>query len=137
MPVFLDTNVFLYAAGADHPQKVPCVELVRAVSEGRLKANTSVEVVQEILYVYLRRGLRDEAVRLAGHVATLFPALLPVTRDDMLAALALVDRYPDLPARDLVHTDCMLQNGMDTIVSVDRHFDQVAELTRLTPSAAS
>ncbi|MDP7111874.1 MAG: type II toxin-antitoxin system VapC family toxin, partial [Myxococcota bacterium] len=70
MQVFLDSNVFLYAAGADHPHKVPCVEIVRAVSEGRLKANTSAEVVQEILYVYLRRGLREEAVRLAGHVAT-------------------------------------------------------------------
>lgn len=137
MPVFLDSNVFLYAAGAEHPHKAACIEILRAVSEGRLKANTSVEVVQEILYVYLRRGLRQEAERLCGNVMKLFPALLPVTREDMLGAMSLVSRYEGLPARDLIHAACMIHNGMDTIVSVDRHFDQMAELIRLEPGDVS
>ena len=136
MAVFLDSNVFLYAAGADHPHKAPCVEVVRAVAEGRLDANTSAEVLQEILYVYLRRGLRAEAVRLARNVSDLFPALLPVTREDMVRALILAERHEALPARDLVHTAVMLNNGMDTLVSLDRHFDDVDELTRRTPDSA-
>lgn len=136
MAVFLDSSVFLYAAGADHPHKAPCVGIVRAVAEGRLDANTSAEVVQEILYVYLRRGLRAEAVRLARNVADLFPALLPVTREDMIGALSLAERYEDVPARDLVHAAVMQNHGLDTIVSVDRHFDQMGELTRVNPARA-
>ena len=76
---FLDTNVFLYAAGAAHPERDACVRVLRSVADGSLDATVNSEVVQEILYVLSRRGRRRDAIALAGHVAALFPDLLPVT----------------------------------------------------------
>lgn len=64
MPVrtlFLDTNVFLYAAGADHPLKKPSIRWLEGAAEGRFRAVTSAEVLQEILHVLIRRGRRREA----------------------------------------------------------------------------
>jgi predicted nucleic acid-binding protein len=73
---------------------------------------------------------------LARHVTDLFPDLLPVTREDMLSACGLVQRYPRLPARDAVHAATMLRHGLKHVISVDTDFDQVRELRRIEPSAA-
>jgi hypothetical protein len=133
MRVFLDTNVFLYAAGRDEVRREPCARVLRRVAEGNLEATTSTEVVQEILYVLVRRGQREEGVELAGQVLRLLPDLLPVTSEDMKRACDLVVRYPRLPVRDAVHAATMLQHGLSHVVSVDEDFDQVREIRRLTP----
>ncbi len=133
-PVFLDANVFLYAAGADHPEKAACVALLRRVADGAVAAATSVEVVQELIYVLSRRGRPADALKLATRTIALFPALLPVTRDDMTDACALVEQHPDLPPRDAVHAATMRNNGLHAIVTADPHFDAIPGVRRLGPS---
>ena len=134
--VFLDTNVFLYAAGADHPLKEACTGLLARVGSGDLEAATSTEVVQELLYVLTRRGMRAEGLRLARRVMALVPEVLPVTERDMAGACDVMEEYPELPVRDAVHAATMKSNSLQTIVSGDRHFDQVAWLVRQEPSEA-
>ena len=135
MQVFLDTNIFLYAAGASHPLREPCARVLRRVADGSLDATINSEVVQEILYVLTRRGRRNDALKLAGNLTALFPDLLPVTRDDVAAACDLLRRYPRLSVRDAVHVGTMLRNGLKTVVSVDFDFDQVSEIQRVAPGA--
>lgn len=130
-PIFLDTSVFLYAAGAEHEEKEPCGALLRRIAEGAVSATTSVEVVQELVYVLGRRGRIGDGIRLARNVLALFPALLSVTRDDMLLACRLLEKVPGLPPRDAVHAATMRNNGLIAIVSSDRHFDAVSDLRRL------
>jgi len=49
-PVFIDTNIPMYAAGTPHPLRDPCQAIIRAVAEGKLEAVTDAEVLQEIRY---------------------------------------------------------------------------------------
>jgi predicted nucleic acid-binding protein len=135
MQIFLDTNVFLYAAGASHPQREACAKVLRRVADGALHATINSEVVQEILYVLNRRGRREDALKLAGHLTALFPDLLAVTRDDVVRTCELLRRYPRLPVRDAVHVATMLRNGLKTVISVDSDFDQVSEIRRVAPGA--
>ncbi len=134
MQVFLDTNVFLYALGAAHPLREACAKVLGRVAEGSLDATINSEVIQEILYVLIRRGRRAEALKLANDLTSLFPDLLAVTRNDMLSACGLVQRYPRLSVRDAVHVGTMLNNGLRTAVSVDSDFDQVSEIRRVEPA---
>jgi predicted nucleic acid-binding protein len=134
MRVFLDTNVFLYAAGRAHPDREGCVHVLRQVAEGALDATVNSEVLQEILYVLARRGRRADGLTLAQHVAALFPDLLPVMRDDLLVACDLLRRYPSLPVRDAVHAATMLRNGLREVISVDQDFDQIEEIRRIAPA---
>jgi len=136
MQVFLDTNVFLYAIGGPHPQRDACVKLLLRVGDGSLGATINTEVVQEILFVLTRRGRRRDGLKLARDLTSLFPDLLPVTREDMLSACDLLQRHPRLPVRDAVHAATMLRNNLRLIVSVDPDFDQVAELRRIAPRSA-
>ena len=135
MRTFLDTNIFLYAAGAEHPQRDACAAVLRKVAEGKLDATVNSEVLQEILHVLTRRGRREAGTSLAGYVAALFPDLLPVTRDDILEACDLVRRHRKLHVRDAVHAATMMRNGIRRIVSVDSGFDSIPEIRRLAPAS--
>ncbi len=135
MQVFLDTNIFLYAAGAPHPLREACARVLRRVADGSLDANVNSEVIQEILYVLTRRGRQEEALKLAGYLTALFPDLLAVTRGDVASACDLLRTYPRLSVRDAVHAGTMLRNGLKTVVSVDADFDQVSEIRRVAPGA--
>jgi predicted nucleic acid-binding protein len=133
MRVFLDTNIFLYAAGRPHPEREACAQTLRRVGDGSLQATVNTEVVQEILYVLTRRGRRTQALALARHVAALFPDLLPVAGEDVVEAFHLLERHPGLSVRDAVHTATMLRNGIRIVISVDPDFDQIPAIRRIPP----
>jgi hypothetical protein len=132
--VFLDANVFLYAAGRAHPYREPCRRLLRRVERGALPSNTSVEVVQDLLYVLWRRGLTRQGTLLARSVLDLFPETLPQTRADLREACELLDRYPGLTPRDAVHVATMQSHGIEIIISADVHFDEVEGIRRIDPA---
>ncbi len=136
MTHFLDTNVFLYAAGGDHPNRSPCQQILRRVARGELEATTSSEVVQEILYVLARRGLRNEAVLLARNVLTMFPEMLEVGAREMEGACDLLEATPDLSPRDAVHAATMTTHGVTAIITADEHFAQLPQLRRIAPAHA-
>ena len=129
--VFLDANVFFYAAGAEHPFREPARQVIEKVSSGDLAATTSTEILQEILFVMHRRGQVDLGLQLVRNTVLLFPDLLAVTRNDMLIACDLLERYPQIRARDAVHAATMINNGLDSIISADQHFDDIQEIKRL------
>jgi len=133
MPVFLDSNVFIFAAGADGPLKDPCVAILRRVATGDLEASTSAEVVQEIHHVFRRRGRLVDGVRLGREVVRLFPGMLSVTRADILRSGDILMERPQLSPRDALHAATALNNGLTTIVSADTDLDHVPGLTRVNP----
>ncbi|HEX3530125.1 MAG TPA: type II toxin-antitoxin system VapC family toxin [Thermoanaerobaculia bacterium] len=130
--IFLDTNVFLFAAGAEHPLREASQRILRRVAQDELDATTSSEVVQEILYVLYRRGLAEAAQQIARNALLLIPDLLPVTRNDMEAACELLERYPKISTRDAVHAATMLNNGIKMIATSDGHFEGIQEIQRLS-----
>jgi predicted nucleic acid-binding protein len=130
---FIDANVPMYAAGAQHPLREPCLAILRAIAGGELAAITDVEVCQEILHRYTALGEREQALHVARLFTKLVPEILPITKEDLLLSLEMHERYPSLQARDSLHTAVMLNNDVQFIISADRHFDEVAEIERIDP----
>lgn len=124
----------MYAVGADHPYRAPCQEVLQRALAGDLEAATDAEVHQEILYRYLALGLGSTAREVSERFQIVVPNVLPVTIGDVVRARGLSETYPRLPARDLIHIAVMLNNGIGSIVSADRHFDRVSEITRVDPT---
>ncbi len=134
MIVFLDTAVFMYAGGVDHPLRDSCRQLLRRVADGELEAVTSTEVIQEILHRYTRIRRPDVGSAMARLALDLLAPVLPVTHALMRRVPDLIDRYPRLEARDLVHVATCLHEGITDIVSPDPGFDTVEGLRRIDPS---
>lgn len=134
MTLFLDTAVFMYAGGSEHPLRDPCRRILHSAALGNLSATTSTEVVQEILHRYLSIGRPQTGLQMATDTLDMFAPVLPITHGLMRRLPRLVERYPRLSARDLIHVATCLAEGIDTIVSPDLGFDQVHEIRRLDPT---
>lgn len=132
--LLIDSNILMYAAGADHPYKNPSVAFLRRLARGDLEAAIDVEVLQEILHRYRAidrwaegRQVYDRARRIVGVV-------IPVTAEATDAARSLLDRYQRLTARDALHAAIVELHGLEGIVSYDRDFDAVDGLMRSEPA---
>jgi predicted nucleic acid-binding protein len=130
---FVDSNIIMYAVGAEHAYRSPCLDALDRIIRESLQAVVSSEIHQEILHRYLSMGLPDKAREVSIKLEIVIPATLPVTLADMRRVRQLTERYPGLKARDLIHAAVMLENGLARILSTDLHFDQLAEIERIDP----
>jgi len=124
----------MYAAGAEHPLKKPCVTILESIAKDELTAVTSAEVLQEILHRYTALGKRAKAVEVAQLFLRIVPNVLPVAKDDLLSTLELLTRHAALQARDALHVAVMQRHGLQQIISADHHFDGMPGITRLDPA---
>ena len=126
----------MYAAGEDHPLRAPSVRIIERVRDGEIEGLISAEVIQEILHRFVAIRRPDLGAALARDALDLFAPVLPTPHGVMDRMPALVERYPALAARDLVHVATCLEHGISDIVSPDRGFDVVNEIRRLAPEDA-
>jgi hypothetical protein len=136
---FLDSNIFMYAAGRPHPLKAPCVAILRRVAGEQLDVVTNAEVLQEILYRYNAIGEAQRGLHLARlAVDQVGGDVLPVTLADMQVAFELVARHgTEIRSRDAVHAASMRNNGLTRLISADSHFDAIEGITRVDPRRAA
>lgn len=133
--IVLDTTVLVYAKGADHPLRDSCRRLVEAVSEGQIEATTTIEVIQELAHVRARRRGVSEAVSLARDYSELLAPLLLLKREHLDRGLTLFESVEGLGAFDAVLAAAAMHTGGAVLVSADRAFATVPELTHVFPDA--
>jgi len=133
--LFLDVNIPMYAGGSEHPLREPCAWILGEIAEGRMSVATDAEVFQELLYRYGALRLWQIGVRMATALFGLLPVILPITVEDVRAAVDVFGRYgpQGIPARDCLHAGVMSNHGLSHILSTDRHFDQIEGITRVDP----
>lgn len=130
--VFIDTNVPMYAAGANHPLVEPARRVIEAAASARIDAVTDVEVFQEILYRYAHIRQQEKGFAIFDHfLRVMMGRVLPVSDHDARAARELAERYPGLGPRDLIHLAVMARHGIEEIVTADAGFDAVGEVRRI------
>ncbi len=133
--VFLDTNIFMYAAGTPHPYKAACIHILTEVETGTLQAAINVEIFQELLYRYTHLKLADKGVQLCRDILKYPLTILPVTGADVRLAIDLFDthRAVGLKPRDAIHAATMQNNNISCLLSADKDFDQLKSISRIDP----
>lgn len=132
---FLDVNVPMYAAGKEHPYKAACAWIMTEIAEGQMEVAIDVEIVQEVLYRYGALRLWQIGATIASNLLEIVPTIYPVTLNDVQAAIGLFREHGPrgVRARDCLHAAVMRNNGLRRIISTDRHFDLLEDITRLDP----
>jgi predicted nucleic acid-binding protein len=133
----IDTNVFVYAAGGQHPLRSASVRLLTLVAKHPEDFTVDLEVIQEVLHVYARRGERVKAVSMVELILGLFPDPIAVGAGEIRFAAQLLVEHPRLSARDAIHAAVVLHHGLDAIVTADRDFAAVPGLRSLDPQTAA
>jgi len=133
MSVLIDSNILMYAAGADHVNKRPCVALLDRVVRGGVGACLSTEILQEICHRYRAIGRWYDGRNLFRLACDIITDVLPIDLPLMVKSYELLERYPSLMARDGLHAATCLVHTLDGICSFDRDFDVIDGLRRFLP----
>lgn len=130
---FIDTNIFIYSIGRDHPLKPPSVATIQKIREGEILAIINTEIVQEILYRFQSIKKIPIGLLLAKEAMLISYRILPVTQRDLSLAIELLERHPKIETRDAFHAATMINNGIGEIISTDTHFDFLSQIKRIDP----
>ena len=133
---FLDSNVLLRHLTNDDPVAgQACFEIIQAIEQGELSAWTSDLVIAEVVFVLSNKNtynLDRETIR---------DLLLPLIELPRLKLphkrlyRRVFELYTTLPLDyiDAYHVTLMERRGTRSVLSYDRHFDQVPGIDRLEP----
>ena len=131
--ILVDSNVFMYAAGTEHPSQAPSVRFLDAAARGHIDAVVDAEVLQEILHRYRAIGRWHEGRRVYDLSRTVVPVVLDVTAEVLDGARDLLDEVPGLSARDALHAAVARINDVEAICTFDRDFDRIPGIRRVEP----
>jgi len=131
---FIDTNIFLYSVGRDHPLKSPSVTVVHRIRDGHITAVISTEIIQEILYRFQSIKQLFTGIKLSKEAMLISSHILAVTERDLSLAIELLELHPKVETRDAFHAATMINNGIKEIISTDPHFDFIPEIKRIDPA---
>ncbi|MEW6189327.1 MAG: type II toxin-antitoxin system VapC family toxin [Actinomycetota bacterium] len=130
---FIDANIVMYAVGREHEYKQFCSAILRDIGDEKITAVTDTEVLQEILYRYFMIGKGKDGLETAKDFSVAVSDVLFVTKREVETTFELLKKYPDLPPRDHIHVAVMINNDIREIISTDKHFDQIEEVSRVDP----
>ena len=125
--IFVDTNVFMYAVGRDHPLRDPARAFFTDAAHARTPLVTSAEVLQELAHAYLARTRWDTLEAALALVSRSTADVWPLESGDVMLALRLRERHPTLQARDLCHLASCRRRGVRAIKTFDQTLHAVAE----------
>lgn len=116
--IFVDTNVIMFAVGREHPLRAPAREFFEENLD--LGLCSSAEVLQELVHAYLpvqRARALDAAFQL---VERCIPRVFSIDAEDVRSVRSLVDRFPALGSRDLLHLAVCRRHDVKKIKTFDR-----------------
>lgn len=129
--IFIDSNIPMYLAGAEHPHQRETIVLLEKFSAGRERMVTNAEVIQEILHRYTAINRRDAIQKALDALYGFIDDVGDMTESDALKAKDLVLAYEGLSARDALHAAYMKRSKIENIFSFDGGFDILPGIKRV------
>jgi len=129
--VFIDSNIPMYVAGKDHPNREPARRFLDQVQSGEIEGCCSTEVLREILGRYSTIRRHDYANKVYEIFVRICPVIFSVTLADTDRARELLSQSSRVSARDAIHAAVMLNQGVEWIASFDRRFDRIPGIRRV------
>ncbi len=131
---YVDSNVFVYPilySQEINPRVKKANEILISIAKGELLAFTSTLTWDEIVWAVRKFMGKDEALnqgqKLLGFINLQF---IEVDENILSQAQGLMNNY-NLKPRDSIHIASAINRRLKTIISDDKDFDKVKEVTRV------
>ena len=128
--VFIDTNIPIYVAGSQHPNKNSSLNILKLVSNGDIIGITSTEVLQEILYRYKAINLLEKGIEVYDYFTQAVDEVLPINFQILNNTRDILEnkKYKDVYPRDAIHVATMNYYNIRYIATHDKHFKLFKEI---------
>jgi uncharacterized protein len=130
LKIFIDSNVPMYVAGKDHPNREPARRFLDRVQHGEVDGCCSTEVLREILGRYSTIRRHDYASKVYEIFVRICPTIFSVTLADTDRARELLSISSRVTARDALHAAVMMNQGIEWIATFDDSFDRIPGIRR-------
>lgn len=130
---FIDSTTFISAVDKDSDSHRHCLELMDRVAKQQLKAATSLETLEETLFILSRLISHNDALRVVRNLM-LLPGLSrhAMEYSTLMQAMEVMEIYPLRP-KDAINIATMLENDIGFIVSEDKDYDKTGLVQRVHP----
>ena len=135
MAVFADTNVFIHFLLDYDPERgTRCRDLLRAAEEGRERLETSHLVIAELVWFLSRPPLRLSPAEVRDRIVPLI-GLRGLRIPDKTLLIDAMDTFASTGVGfvDAFNAAFMRRRGLDRILTYDRDFDRIPDITRTEP----
>jgi predicted nucleic acid-binding protein len=129
--ILVDSNVLMYASGAEHPNKAPSVAFLKRVAAGEIEATVDADALQEVIHRYRALHRWAEGRRVYELARALFPEVLAITGAVMDYAKQIADTDDGISARDAVDAAVIAEYRPEGICTFDRDFDRIRDCKRI------
>ncbi len=120
--VFIDTNIPIYAAGNEHPNKEPSIKILEKISKVQIFGVTSAEVLQEILHRYQSINMLSSGIEIFEEFSNIVDEILPINFKILETAKNILTGNPGILTRDAIHAATIEYYNIDYIATFDKHF---------------
>jgi uncharacterized protein len=121
--VFIDTNIPMYAAGSEHPNKEPSRKILEKISKRQIFGITSVEVLQEILHRYQSISMLNSGIEILEEFSNIVDEVLQINFKIIESAKNILLGNSGILTRDAIHAATIEYYNIDYIATFDKHFE--------------
>jgi uncharacterized protein len=130
--VFIDTNIPMYAAGSEHPNRQPSQKILEKISKQQIFGVTSTEVFQEILHRYQSINMLSSGIEIFDEFSNIVDEVLQINFKIMENAKNILSGNPDILTRDAIHAATIEYYNIDYIATFDKHFEHFKNIRYYT-----
>ncbi len=134
--IYLDTNVFMYAADKTSRYYAVCDRLTGMAAHNKIKIVTSAETIQEVIYLFQNRGDLEKGLEMSSYIAEIINEILPVDGSVLQQYLSTIGKHlrqEKISSRDFLHVATCIVYKIDMIITYDADFKKFKEIKTLTP----
>lgn len=131
---FLDSTTLIHAIDKDAEHHKECLNIIGKAAKGEINAATSLETLEETLFILSKLTSTSTAIRVAHD----YLRMSKIKKFEMNTAifehaLEIMDITPLKRPKDAINAATMLEHGIQKIVSEDRDYDTTDLIQRIHP----
>lgn len=128
--IYLDANVFIFAAVNEGEKGKKSRKTIKDIREGKEKAATSALTFDEVIWKVKKERGKEAALRAGKAILEMQNLIiLDVDAPILWEAYELIKNYK-LDPRDSIHAACAITHGIYTMISDDPDFDRIKDISR-------
>ncbi|MBI2106568.1 type II toxin-antitoxin system VapC family toxin [Candidatus Woesearchaeota archaeon] len=128
--VFIDTNIFLEIFLGDIKSNV-CMDYLASLNEQKIDAVTTDFVVYSCILIIQNKTNRLDLINNVIIFFNSYPLkILRPSLNDLYDSVKMMKNYT-LDFDDALVLACMKNNGIKDLVSMDKHFDKIKDISRI------
>ncbi len=131
---FLDSTTLIHAIdhGADYQRE--CLNIINMAAKGLISAATSLETLEETLFILSRLVSQETAIRvIRDYLRIREIRKYEMGRSTLEHALEIMEITPLRRPKDAINVATMMENGIAVIISEDEDYDETDLVERVHP----